>query len=294
MKNFVIMYREREGSSPIVATMGNHKHIHLPLFEQLDHYVAKDFADNDTIADVVDNILHGRAIEHGGQVMARKLDDRALAETSIGFKWRFWGNPDRIRQTLARDNAVVFHLFRRNLIELAASLYFTSTIIPRYEAEHGVDLGGGGHLQFSLTKLTQDEREAKLALLHSVQFDIPTAAVRDTAEKILKEKTDKYRRYIDGMNALNIPTYSILYEDFCTDKPAFFTDLYNAIGVDPAQQSELGSHFTKVGGENFLDQVRNLAEVEADPGVHDVLRRYDDLIFDRHIYLGRSVVRRVR
>ena len=286
MHDFVVLYRGREGSSPLISALGKHPLVHVPLFETLDFYTARQFADAGTIASYVDRVLVGEDIQRGATPIAKGLPEAQRGSRAIGFKWRIWGDPAPVAAVLLRRRPVVFHLFRRNLLELAASLYFSNTVVPALEAAEGIDLAGGGHMQFKILKLGPGEREDTLNRIRAVRFTAPPAEIETIAKRILNDKRTKTEIYLDPFSAGGGMVRSITYEDFCTAREGLVAAMAGVIGVDPALQTSFDTYYTKVTGEDFLSQVENLNELRGSDRLAKLTLAYDRLIFERHAYLA--------
>lgn len=283
-RNFLIAYRGREGSSPLISAIGGHPCIHVPCFEELDHYAAGTLTDPQGVVQWAKAALRGHAVSVDGKLLARPRPNAKLPGPT-GFKWRIWGNPGGVQALLTRERVTLFHLFRRNFLELAASFYLSDVVVPAAERA-GASLGGGGHLQFHLATLPAEEREALRTRLAALSFSIPSEALIESMELILQIKLMHFRRYIRRYALSGGPCHAILYEDFCADRVGLLRSVYRAIGVDVAEQPAITTGiYAKVTSGDLLGQVENLRTLKKDPKVRQLLRSYEHLIFKRHAYL---------
>lgn len=283
-RNFLIAYRGREGSSPIISAIGNHPRVHVPCFEEFDHYAAGSLADPDSIIALARAALRGRPVAVEGRVLARARP-AGKPPGPNGFKWRLWGSAGGMQALLTRERVVLFHLFRRNLIELAASFYLSDVVVPAAE-QAGAKFGGGGHMQFHLARLPAADRDAMRAQLADLTFVIPQEKMRDLMSLILRQKQAQYRAYLKRYAASGGQCRAVLYEDFCASRLGFLGAIYRTIGVEPAEHTAVDAgYYRKVTSHGFLRQVENLKELQKNSELRQLLKLYEHLIFHRHVYL---------
>jgi hypothetical protein len=280
-KRFVILYHGREGSSPIIDVLGRHPDIKVPLFEDLDNYVARGFCDAKTVSR-----LASYALRYGDFALARAAfasgsDQPVPIPThSTGFKWRIWGDPDLAAKMLAENDSVVFHLFRSDLDSMALSLYFTEHVVPDVERRQGIDLMGGGHLQFKLVTLSEMKQKEFKDILRSISFEIDQSVFVNILSNIVNEKCIVYDKYIKCIIAHGAPVHAIFYENFLWKRKDFFQNICSAIDVDAAA-IPTEDFFKKVNDMDLTKQATNWSEIKSLPTVAELRGRYEALIARR-------------
>ena len=124
-RNFVIIYSGRTGSSPVVNILARQPGICVPVFENLDRrFICAGRTGK--LPGILDRVLATGALE--GAELPPHLPRFPAGETpaSVGFKWRPFGNWAKICEVFLRHRVTLFVLTRRDLVELASSLYITS------------------------------------------------------------------------------------------------------------------------------------------------------------------------
>jgi hypothetical protein len=278
-KSFVILYKGREGSSPIIDLLSRHPAIEVPIFEQLDNYVARDYCDPRTVSRLASYTLRYADFAKARAAFAEGCEEdprnRAL---SVGFKWRIWGDVDSVADMLAENEAVVFHLFRRDLDRMALSLYFTGHVIPEFERERKMDLMGGGHLQFKFATLPEAEQREVKAALRSIAFSVDRDIYLEIARDIVVGKRDTYEKYIEPIIARGTPVYAMFYEDFLERKTEFLRSICSLVDVDVNGVQSEESFFKRVNDADLTRQATNWDEIDSLPAVVELRSRYEDLI----------------
>jgi hypothetical protein len=108
MKNIVVIYIGREGSSAIVSSLGKHSKINLPIFEHMDFSNVKKRLGSSVIDKVdmgIDNLLIG--YEFGDKIFDENPEcDRSSKQ--LVFKWRPWGDIKKVSGVLKIPNTCYF------------------------------------------------------------------------------------------------------------------------------------------------------------------------------------------
>jgi hypothetical protein len=235
----VIIYSGRTGSSPIVNILARQPGICVPVFENLDRRFV-GAARVDEIPAILDRVLTTGELE--GARLPEHLPRFPAEETpsSIGFKWRPFGDWAKTCEVFRRHDVMLFVLTRRDFVELASSLYITS---------HGNALQSevkiSTHPQFGLAigARAAAEREA-IERLQNMTFPARPRLLY----RVMRHQADMRRRLLDlaaDAHRLGVPVRSILYEDFTADNAGFIRGLLAEIGL-PAASVDTSTVFEKV------------------------------------------------
>jgi hypothetical protein len=270
MRHAVILYAGREGSSAIVAHLGRHPQVVVPLFEQLDLYMLErevPRADREHLPWALRRTLRaGRyapswfAPEAAGMPAPDPGGRRSL------FKWRGWRLDEAVAEALAAEGAGLFLLNRRDLLNLNLSLYFTRHVI------------GGGvlrHPQFEILSLPPEQREGYRAGLQRQRFAVDVAAL--AAE--MRGQVASKRRILGamaGFAARGVRLVPLWYEDFLAAPEPFLAGMLAALDL-PWHAAVRESEYVEMSRPDLREQVENLAELEAAPEVRSLLEEWAEV-----------------
>lgn len=264
-RNFIILYTSREGSSAIVNALSTHPDIAVPLFEEFDEFWLKKFDLNVDIADEIDHVLATNQFrldhDYGRQ---RFLGDAAGGDgsdaESIGFKWRWHGDMDRIAKVLKKHDVTLFLLFRRDLLELTCSQYYTRTL-KKPDSEKNL-----GHVQFELAAMNEEDRAKRRAEID--QQTVPMNLLKFYMVMGWRVRhAIRNRWYAKSMERRGVPTQTIYYEDFLREPGRFFADFLTEIempdtpGFDPSSANT----FVKTSNVPATERVEKLGWVRSNP-----------------------------
>lgn len=284
MRNFIIFFTEKEGSTPLVHLLDNFDEISIvhqvntvawepfdvsgsgpmPL-KTLEASLSTIYKDGP-----VDNIkLNGLYTQTAINSLA-PIDKKGV----VGFKMRFVNpyNPLQVKgpaicnkltrklfqkvgatpfkvmmfDLLKRNNVVVFFAVRQDMLRWGLSKY------------HGDGKGKPGHMQFQLAngKLSRDD-------IGKIQVDCQ----RLEKHIVECEQTHHDRRQLmSEMHKAGIDTYPLCYEDFLTDKPAYLARLFNYLELHISSE-QVGAvlkskeYFKKVHSDDLSRFVINHQQV---------------------------------
>lgn len=284
MRNFIIFFTEKEGSTPLVRLLDNFKQI--SILHQVETVAWEPFDVNgcgpmpiDTLQDCLELFFSPGPIDNIQlNELYTKTSTKPLVpihqEGSLGFKMRFVNpyNPLHIPGALSwnklthkliqktsesalkkamlavfkKHNIVVFFAVRQDLLKWGISKY------------HGDGSGKPGHLQFKLANGQIQQSD-----LSKITIDCKRL------EKIIKgcEKIHLKRRHlITEFSAAGIDTYALCYEDFLIDKPLYLKRFFDRIALDVEQQEmdavlSSEAYFKKVHSDDISTFVSNHQEV---------------------------------
>lgn len=238
-RNFVIIYSGRTGSSPVVNILARQPGICVPVFENLDRRFIGAGRTGE-LPDILDRVLATGALE--GAELPPHLPRFPAGETpaSVGFKWRPFGNWAKICEVFLRHRVTLFVLTRRDLVELASSLYITSHG-NALQSEVRIDR----HPQFGLAIGTRAEVErTAIERLQTLTFPVRPRLLY----RVMRHQATMQARLLDLATVAQrqgVPVRSIFYEDFVADKAGFIRGMLDELGL-PAGDVDTATAFEKV------------------------------------------------
>ncbi|MGH8167019.1 MAG: hypothetical protein ACREQ1_07255 [Woeseiaceae bacterium] len=269
-KNFVILFEEKEGSTPIVRLLDNFNAI--DIVHQVSNTGWEPFDLHCCGPISMRNYLRCLELIYNHQTPYMQELNRIYTATathplepfdkgkSVGFKMRFQAQRTNVwlRQLLApaftsysinrfrANDVVVFVTVRQDAFRWALSKY------------HGDGTGKPGHLQFKLARGKIDRPQ------------IPKIHVDLSAFGRLLERCERQialkRRLVARLNRNGVSAWPMLYESFCNDKRDFFADVLSRLEV-PSTDDEItaalekGTRFEKVHDHNIREFVVNADDV---------------------------------
>jgi hypothetical protein len=284
MSNFVIVYRWHEGSTALVDLLGKHPNVQVPIFEHLDFDEACAFASWDNVDGLVDHLFATGDFETARAAFTTGTRaDRRAPGPAIGFKWRIWGDPERIARVLRAHDVTVFHVFRLDALELAVSTYFSTYVVPELEQRTGIRFATGSHPQFGFAELSREQQDAVRRVLHAHRFAVPKDYVVDEMEALLTRKEQVCDNYIDTFRRCGVPVHAVFYEDFVRRREALLRQMCRLLGLDPEPLYGRGPWYQKVASKHLLTQVENIDTLCASSELRGLERSYHDMIRAHHL-----------
>lgn len=270
LRHGVILYAGREGSSAIVAHLGRHPQVVVPLFEQLDLYMLEGTMPAEALAQLpmaLRRTLRSGRYEPGFFAPeAAGLPAPDPAGRCTLFKWRGWRLDAAVAAALAAEGAGLFLLNRRDLLNLNLSLYFTRHVI------------GGGvlrHPQFELLSMPAERHDAFRADLRARRFRVEPALLAAEMEGQVESKA----RILEALRvfaAAGVALRPLWYEDFLAAPLPFLTAMLDALGL-PWDAAARESEYVKMSRADLREQVENLAELEAAPEIAALVARWAEV-----------------
>ncbi len=287
MRNFIIFFSEKEGSSALMYLLDNFKEIDVVHqvnnqgWEPLDWHRSGNlsvyrlkkmlryiYADQQTDLQRINKFYRKTAPlpldafdkdKCIGLKMRLKAHQYIYPVTQTRFtRWNdYWHRklqqtyPARFRQSvlrlLAKYRVTVFLTVRQDVLRWALSKY------------HGDGTGNPGHLQFKLAA-----GELGKSDIQKIHVDC------DKLEELIIECESvhaAYRDLIEELKAYGIKVYPLKYEEFLNDKQSYFTQVGEYLGLDWSEEQidaaiAAGSYLKKVHSNKIEDFVTNHREVE--------------------------------
>lgn len=271
-KNFVLLFEEKEGSSPLVRLLNNFAAIDILHHEDNDGWEPFDQHNSGvmslgTYRRCLDMIFDDTPTDMAGlNALYTRTAKCPLAAfdkaNAVGFKTRlrpyqargprFWRDIHDARfrkiafDALRRHRVLAFVLVRQDVFRWALSKY------------HGDGSGQEGHLQFRLAEGEIGRNEIPKIEVNLDAFEKTVAG----CERIVAGK----QALIEELRANGIEAAALTYEDFNADRAAYFRRLLDRLEVpatdaDIAAAFDRGAHFKKVHSDSIEDFVVNAGEV---------------------------------
>ena len=224
MRNFVIIYSGRTGSSPIVNILARQPGVRVPVFENLDHrFVGPERARD--IAPILDAVFATGRLE-GAELPEHlpRFPEDATPE-STGFKWRPYGDWPRVCEVFRRHDVMLFVLSRRDVVELASSLYITSVGNSLQD-----EVAISKHPQFGLALEGRAATErAAIEKLQTLRLPVRPRPLYRIMRQQARVRGELAERAAEAHRA-GVPVRSIYYEDFVADNAGFIRGLLGELG----------------------------------------------------------------
>ena len=279
MRNFIIFFNEKEGTSPLIKVLNNFPQIDIILTTKNDGLEPFDFhtcgaisnADLEnclnyiyqseyTPIDIINSIYKKKAqttLKKFSYNNSRGLKMRFKSPGSINNKVEesclnsTTNYEEKIFQeimfnTLKKHKVVVFITVRQDIMRWALSKY------------HGDGTGKPGHLQFKL----QDGRISRKDI-RSIKIDIKRfKEIINQCYHIINQKIRLYHELKEN----NIDTYPVFYEQFSHNKVTYFSEFLDKIEINNNVDLinnvlEQGEHFEKVHNDDISTFVENHEEI---------------------------------
>ena len=279
MKNFIIFFTEKEGTSPLVRLLHNFESISIIHQRDNSGWEPFDahFCGPMTLRDLqrcLDFIFQTpQNLEQANQIYAKtalNALDICKPNSSIGFKMRFTppnklteSNDKRfIRRIISqiltirfkqvmfdltvRHHLVIFFAVRQDVLRWALSKY------------HGDGTGRPGHLQFKLAKRKIRKEELGKMFVNCERL----SNIISECERTHRER----KRLMRAFQKRGVEVFPLRYEDFLQDQTAYFQHLGEKIGLqlsreDVSSALSRGAYFQKVHSDRLEDFVENAQEV---------------------------------
>ena len=287
MRNFIILFNSKEGSTAIVSILNNFDNVAIIQndkklgFEPFD----KDSAGNITnrnLKRILEMIFDDKNHDFSSinKIYQKSANSQIQAfnkKNIIGFKMRFqtqdlnlpgWlGNSKLLKQKFIdyknnqyrkmmmdifiRFNVTVFLMVRQNIFEWAFSQY------------HGDGSGNRGHLQFKLALGEIGEKDIKPIIIEENRFIKVLNMTKNKFEQ-------KRKLYVELVNR-NIRVIPLIYEDFLNDQKKFFSDFFRNLDIPMNEKLleeslEKGTILKKVHKEDLKSYIINHDEILAKYG----------------------------
>ena len=286
MRNFIIIFAEKEGTSPLVRLLNNFERISIVHPVNNGDWEPFDIHNRGSMTlknleRCLDIIFNKESIDFKqlNQIYTRTAE-KPLEEFGnngvIGFKMRFttprkyspfsdklpkkfthWSFRVMMFNVLKRNDVVVFLALRQDVLKWALSKY------------HGDGTGKPGHLQFKLAN-------GKIKREEIGKINVDCTRLEKIISKCVKSHARK-RHLMDDFKLAGVQTHPLFYEDFLVDKQQYFNRILNILDLKTSIEEidaalRKGTYFEKVHSDDISDFVVNHEEVKEKFGkYHSVL-----------------------
>ncbi len=292
MRDFIIFFEEKEGTSPLVRLLNNFESI--SIIHQVNNSGWEPFDSHNcgpislrSLERCLDLVFNKTSIDFKRlnriyiRTATRLLEEINRGTGTVGFKMRFrpprenfpytivfsrWNRLSRIfaqYHTRPSKHMIPFkhmmiNLLRRNdvVVFLAVRQDLLRWGLSKY---HGDGTGKPGHLQFKLAagKISRDE-------IGKIQVDC--TRLEEIITKC-EESNVRKRRLVEELKLAGIQTHLLLYEDFLTDQQQYFSQILNYLELETSKGEidavlKRGAYFKKVHSDDISDFVENHEEVK--------------------------------
>ncbi len=252
-KNFIVSFTSREGSSAIISSLSRCRDINVPLFEELDAFWIKKFYNNVDIPKVLDQVFSSGKLDWEHNYGYRNYIPGKIGQgtaKSTGFKWRWHGSLKHIGPVLEKHEVMIFLLFRRDLIELTSSYYFTRM------AKRSGEGKSLGHFQFKTARMTKQQKVEFKKELDKLTVPLnPFVFYAMMSWRIIQARRNK-RMAVQMQKKYGIELVTIYYEDFRDDSAAMLGGMCEKLGVKYDLDETKDSVFVKLSKKPALDKIR--------------------------------------
>jgi hypothetical protein len=285
MRNFIIFFHEKTGTSPLVRVLDKFELITIVRqrnytgFEPFDRHNCGRMP-LDSLRKCFDIIFNQRPIDNEllnriYMETAKRPLDPIIRAGVVGFKMRFspprpypwhverWPFWNRQSQRIFRDR--FDRAFRKMMISALRQHGVTVLLAVRQDVlrlalskYHGDGTGKPGHLQFKLARGQISRDDIGKINIDSERLETIIAACEDLHEE--------NRRLMADLRHEGIQAYPVLYEDFLTDKRGYLERLFKLIELDVSSDeiSRVLSEeefFKKVHSDDISEFVENHEEI---------------------------------
>jgi len=264
MRNFIIFFDEKEGTSPLVRLLDNFDQISVvhPVgesWEPFDRHSCGWLSMHDLTQcfDMIfgENLLDMERLNAIYTKTANAPLEVIDTSGSIGFKMRF----------LPPHPIALHKLFRSTMIDLLKENDVTVFLAVRQDIfrwalskYHGDGTGKPGHIQFKLASGKLGNGEIGKIYVYA-----------DRLEEILRaceESHARKRRLMKDMQSIGIRVHPLRYENFLADKRAYFTHLLEALELELPEHDldaalQKGAYYKKVHSDDISHFVENHEEM---------------------------------
>ena len=259
-RNFLISYNGRVGSTALIDTLKLIPGFLIPVFEELDYYAMEAEGRLDTVN--AENIHE--TIDFVYKNNRQKVGDEP---TSIGFKWRIWGNTEKVSQSLLQNDVVVFNIIRCDVFEFVSSLYLSNVTHKDFNAP-----------QFMLRDATSEaERMSVLAKYRIDTTDVDVNEYFRVYDDLYSQEKERIT-LLQKMHKDGVQVFTIVYEDFAYKRFRFLQKLMEVLCHDSLKTFPLPS-LRKVSGSYPSELFTNRADLLGSDRLIQALYDWDHLIY---------------
>jgi hypothetical protein len=207
-RNFLISYSGRVGSTALIDTLKLIPGFLVPVFEDLDFYAIKKAG-----------LLDQHSAENIHLYVDHIYRNSPGPDLSVGFKWRMWGDLERIAEVLVGHNVVVFNLVRADLFEYVSSIYLSDVVNKDFNAP-----------QFLLRDAsTEEERDKILFKYRMMKHGVDVEKFFGLLEQHAGIERARFEQ-LTHLQSFGCDIVTIFYEDFSYKRFGFLNNVMRLLG----------------------------------------------------------------
>jgi len=230
----------------------------VPVFEDLDFYAIEKagLLEKYTAANI------HKYVDYIFKEAARK----AGPDISVGFKWRIWGDVERIADVLLESNVLVFNLVRADLLESASSMYLSDVVNKDFNAP-----------QFLLRDAETSEARDKILFKYRMQMhNVDTDLFFALLEEQVSIEQARFQQ-LDQLRNRGCEVVTIFYEDFSYKRFSFLNSFLLRLGHPPLTFLPV-TKIAKVSGAFPSELFINRNEILASPRLLEALNKWGKMV----------------
>jgi hypothetical protein len=263
MRDFVMFFDEKEGTTPIVRLLNNFPQVEVIRtwgeWEPFDGHACGPMPLG-SLRECIDLVFSRAPLAEINRIYER-TGKRSVSEfrsdVSIGFKMRF--RPPLESESVDRFSAMMIELLKRHdvLVFLAVRQDLLRWALSKY---HGDGTGRPGHIQFRLAS-------GKLPREEIPRITVDPEELERTIERCQAIHAEK-RQLASELQGAGIDVVAARYEDFLADAGGFLSELLAHLGHQ-VSESEVrdalahGSRIERVHGDDLSEFFVNARELES-------------------------------
>ncbi len=270
MRNFIVLFQEKEGTSPLIRLLDNFEHI--SIIHQVGNRGYEPFNYHQCGAMRLPDLRYCLDTIYNREENIQTKLNKVYTKTgknpleffnknsSVGFKmrfkppvknfiqvlWKYRPFEKMMIDVLKKHNVIVFLAVRQDIFRWALSKY------------HGDGTGKKGHIQFKIASGKLSKDEIKRIYVKPGKFN----RILRFCEYFHVRK----RALMKKLQRNGVEVHPILYEDFLADKYSVLERIIKILG-DPASPNEIssvieqGQDFQKVHSNDISEFVVNHEEI---------------------------------
>lgn len=257
-RNFIVSYTGRVGSSAIIDVLSRLPAFVIPIFEELDWYYIQEHGLEDkhnagNIHNIVDYLI--RTVKE------------EFPNSSIGFKWRVFGDPLLVAATLQKHNVVVLNMIRSELLEVVSSLYLTDIVHKTFN-----------ETQFAFRDTQNPEvRENILTRYRLNPVSVDLNIFLELCDKFIEAERGRIALLTTLQNA-GVEVHTIIYEDFAYRRVYLIGKLLSLLGHAPLSAYPI-SGLTKISSAYPYESFLNKDDILASPILFEKIRQWTEVVY---------------
>ncbi|MFO7828545.1 MAG: hypothetical protein R6V23_07990 [Bacteroidales bacterium] len=270
MRNFIILFHEKEGTSPLVRLLNNFKHISIihqennKGFEPFNFhqcgpmrlpdlkYCIETIYNEDRDFEEKLNKVYTKTAKSPFESFSKnssvgfKMRFKPPVKNFLGFLYKYIPFEKMMMKVLKKNKVIVFLAVRQDIFRWGLSKY------------HGDGTGKKGHIQFKLASGKVSKEDINKIHVNPFKFKriLKTCEFLHARKRALMKKFQKN----------GIEVFPLIYEDFLADKQSLLEWINEALDL-PASREEItsviqeGEYFQKVHSNDISEFVTNHEEI---------------------------------